>query len=378
MQLNRASTFVTCKAGTCKCQLCTFRILEMSRRSKRDRDADEWFSVTMSTINRRTEQVRRKREHLSDITLEGLSNLLQARIRSDEDAFSEISHLVTKVKSREDKIGRLREELAFLQGDELKELGEIQKRIQELKYQFQISQALLEQTEKELSFAEHRKINIINGDFRGDVTLKKVQKEGFLNLSSDNQHALEFLARELGMFITPGEITKSDVQEILNVASSSLIQLTSMRNQAEAVKVQVERKLQTIRATIEESKERREQLISEIVELQSSLLSPAPTIYSTIPRNKIAPEDEQSIRADMLHVLTVAGKDCPSQDLDEIAETQRRCILRRARQLTHMRQEHRFSKEMRTDSAFSPQIDAVAHIADTISNSNRQLRGWVG
>lgn len=371
--------FVTCPvAGTRKCQLCTFRILEMSRRSKRDRDADEWFSVTMSTINRRTEPVRRKREHLSDITLEGLSNLLQARIRSDEDAFSEISHLVTKVKSREDKIGRLREELAFLQGDELKELGEIQKRIQELKYQFQISQALLEQTEKELSFAEHRKINIINGDFRGDVTLKKVQKEGFLNLSSDNQHALEFLARELGMFITPGEITKSDVQEILNVASSSLIQLTSMRNQAEAVKVQVERKLQTIRATIEESKERREQLISEIVELQSSLLNPAPTIYSTIPRNKIAPEDEQSIRADMLHVLTVAGKDCPSQDLDEIAETQRRCILRRARQLTHMRQEHRFSKEMRTDSAFSPQIDAVAHIADTISNSNRQLSGWVG
>ena len=343
-------------------------------RSKREDRVEPWFSVTLSSINRRTEPVSRgKRQHLSKSTLRKLSTLFQAQIANDEDAFAEISNLQTKVKSRQDKIDRLREELAFFQGNEMNELAEIQARIQELKYQFQISQNLLEQTEQELSFAEHRKINIIKGDFKGDPTLSKVQQEGFLNLSSDNQHALEFLARELGILITPGEMTKADVQEIMSVASSSLIQLQSMRDQAESVKRMVERKLEGIRSSIEDSKARRQQLITEIVDLQTSLMGTAPVVYSTIPFAKVPPADAKSIRTDMLHVLSVAGKRCDSQDLDDIADAQRRCILQLARKLSTLKKEHKFLSEMRTPIPYTPHINTLSFTADKISDANLKL-----
>ena len=75
---------------------------------------EPWFSVTLSSINRRTEPVSRgKRQHLSKSTLRKLSTLFQAQIANDEDAFAEISNLQTKVKSRQDKIDRLREELGL-------------------------------------------------------------------------------------------------------------------------------------------------------------------------------------------------------------------------------------------------------------------------
>lgn len=331
---------------------------------------DFGLSVSLSSIARRTRPVEHyNRAQMDESLKEELSKVFGRAVDTWDDVITRVTKLKREAENAEAEVNNLKMEIYAHENDSDTNLEEIQQRISDLKYQLKLSKNLLKQTESDYTYAQHRKINIIHGDFKGQVTVTKAEQQGFLMLSSDNQHALDFLARELGIEITPGESNKSDVTKVLSAAVQNIVELETMKENSQNLTKTLERKLREIQKRIETAENHKKDLLNEISRLEEQLSGKCEVI-SAVPRN-FARSDVHEL-VDAKRVLALMGIEVDEEKtIDELVSMQKRALLKLARKAQQVRSEESFLNSLaRIDN--SRQIRVIGDVADGISAANQR------
>lgn len=333
---------------------------------------DFGFSVSLSSIVQRTKPIERhSNSQINERVRQELSKLFGRKVNSWDDALNFVSNLLEDFKSAELEASDLRAQISMIENNSDTDIEEINQRINDLKYQLKLSKDLLKQTEADYTFAQHKKINIIHGDFKGQITVSKAEQKGFLMLSSNNQHALDFLAREIGMEIIPGEATKSDVTRILQASAQQVAELNHMKEKTEKMTEKIKGKIAEIRKRIKIEETRKTRLVDEIADLTDALDDDPRVIY-TFPKSS---RDEYIHEvSDLKRALALMGIDIGSEkSIDELVSLQKRELLKLARHVEQRKNEERFRSSM-PKSNCSNQIKIIESIADLISAANESAQ----